>query len=134
MVIFGIILRNIRSKYRPKRTKLHHFSKFSRRNLPQTPLPGTAFNVATCIHIWKNYLHASVKSCNVCAFIAFWKKMTIKKIHFSQFIKITLHWLYQLFCTDPTWRLASSVRSFTVFLRFPKKVNFTRSCAFVQKV
>ena len=32
--IFGIILRNIWSKYTPKRTKLHHFSKFSRRNLP----------------------------------------------------------------------------------------------------
>ena len=32
------------------------------------------------IHFWKNYLHASVKSCNVCAFIAFWKKMTINKV------------------------------------------------------
>ena len=35
------------------------------------------------MHIYtsgKNYLHASVKSCNVCAFIAFWKKTTINKV------------------------------------------------------
>ena len=34
MVIFGIILRDISSKYTAKRTKLHHFSKFSPRKLP----------------------------------------------------------------------------------------------------
>ena len=45
----------------------------------------------------------SVKSCNVCTFIAFRKKTKNKKVHFSQFlkdplqfIKITLHWLHQL--------------------------------------
>ena len=36
MVIFLIILRNVWSKYTPKRTKLHHFSKFSWRNLPSS--------------------------------------------------------------------------------------------------
>ena len=77
--------------------------------------------------VLENYLHASVKSCNVCAFIAFWKKITIKKVHFSQFlkgplqfIKITLH---------------SMISTFTVCMRFLKnRVNFTRSCAFAQKV
>ena len=31
------------------------------------------------IHFWKNYLHVSVKSCNVWAFIAFLEKITIRK-------------------------------------------------------
>ena len=52
-------------------------------------------------------------------------------VHFSQFyniplqfLKTTLHWLYQLFCKNTT---------FTVFVRFLKKsVNFTRSYAFSQ--
>ena len=31
-------------------------------------------NMHNYIQFGKNYLHASVKSCNVCAVIAFWKK------------------------------------------------------------
>ena len=76
MTIFGIILKNIRSKYTPTLTKLQHFKKI---------------------------LGASVKSCNVCTFIAFKKKYNTEGLLFQllkdslQFIKITLHWLQQFF-------------------------------------
>ena len=81
MVIFGIILRIIWSKYTPHAPNCTILQNFLGGTCPQTPLQCTACCVATCIyiHFWKNHLHASVKSCNVCAFIAFWKWNDDKK-------------------------------------------------------
>ena len=50
----------------------------------------------------------------------FGNKMTIKKVHFSQFlkgslqfIKITLHWLYQLFCKNTTFTVPVRICTFS---------------------
>ena len=68
---------------------------------------------------------------NVCSCIAFWKKNTIKRITFPkvlkcplQFIKITLHLVVSIVLQK---------HYFHVFSK-KKTVNFTRSCAFAQKV
>ena len=61
-------------------------------NCPRTPLPCTACSVATCIytvHFWKNYLHTSVKSCNVCALSFFGKKQDKKGPLFPIFKRST---------------------------------------------
>ena len=63
-------------KNAPNCTIFHHFLGGA---CPRTPLPCTACNVATCIYTLLKKLHASVKSCNVCTFIAFWKKNDDKK-------------------------------------------------------
>ena len=105
ITIFGIILRNIWSKYTPTSTKLHYFFKMFSEDL---------LNPVMYAHL-----------------LLFEKKLLYKKAHFSKYLKgplqfiITLHWLHQLF-----WKKSTS----TVFVRFLKKtVNFTRSCAFAQK-
>ena len=112
MVIFGIILRIISSKYTPRHTKLHHFAKFSQRNLPPNTFAmhsmlcrdtsGKMICTPLLNPVMLMYAHLSL----------FGNKMTIKKVHFSQFlkgplqfIKITLHWLYQLFCKNTTLKV-----------------------------
>ena len=105
MTIFGIILRNIWSKY------IHQ-------NAPNC----TIFN-----NFWEDLFKPVMY-----AHLLHKKKIRYKKVSFSlflndplQFIKKNLHWLHQLF-----WKKATS----TLFLRFLKNTfNFTRSCPFPQK-
>ena len=99
MVIFGIILRNISSKYTPKRTKLHHFSKFSRRNLPSNTF---AMHNMQCrdMHIYtsRKIICTSLLNPVMYAHFSLFGKNHDKKgplFQFLkgplQFIKITLH-------------------------------------------
>ena len=72
MVFFKIISRNFLSKYTPKRAI---FQNFLGEACPEHLYHAQhAVSRHAYIHFWKHYLHASVKSCNVCAFISFWKK------------------------------------------------------------
>ena len=77
--IRGQIKKKLDSFYLGHRDHMYAFSSKSGsepfRALGDLTWNDPACSVVTCIyiHFWKNYLDASVKSCNVCAFIAFWK-------------------------------------------------------------
>ena len=95
------------------------FSKFSRKSLP----PNTfAMHSMQCrdIHVYTSGKIICTPLLNLVMYahlLLFGKKYDKKGP--LQFIKITLHWLHQLFCKNTT---------FTVFVRFLKKtLHFTRS-------
>ena len=79
MVIFGNILRKNQINIY---IKTHNFSKFSQRSILLNP-----FAMQYNYTLLKNYLHPSVKSCNVCAFVAFCCKRStfpnFETVHFS---------------------------------------------------